>query len=100
MKNLNQQMEKSRIQKEKIENLLKSQTITSSSGAGLVEITVNGLNEVKNVNIDETIISKENKGMIETLIASAFNEAVLKVEKLKETELMKSFREIMSGEGA
>ncbi len=97
MKNLNQQMEKTRTQKEKIDSALKAEIITGSAGAGLVEIKINCLYEVKDVSIDETLLSKENKGVLETLIASAFNEACSSVESARETEMRKSLQDMFGG---
>lgn len=97
MKNLNQQMEKTRTQKEKIDAALKAQTITGSAGAGLVEIKINGMYEVEDVSIDETLLTKENKSVLETLIASAFNEACSSVESVRETEMRKSLQDMFGG---
>lgn len=97
MKNLNQQMEKTKTQKEKIDSALKAQIVTGSAGAGLVEIRINGMYEVEDVSIDETLLTKENKGVLETLIASAFNEASSGIENLRETEMRKSLQDIFGG---
>lgn len=97
MKNLNQQMEKTRTQKEKIDSSLKARTVTGSAGAGLVEIRINGLYEVEDVSVDETLLNRENKGVLETLIASAFNEACSLIEGVREAEMKKSLQDILGG---
>lgn len=97
MKSLTSQMENSQIQKAKIEERLKETTVKGSSGAGMVEITINGLYEVQNVEITEEIISKENKTMIETLLTSAFGEAVRKVDALRQVEMKRGLDEFMGG---
>ena len=61
-----------------------------SASNGLVKVTLKGSMEVISVNIDESIINKEDKEMIEDLIMIAFNEAKNKIdnkrnEKLSET---------------
>ena len=50
---------------------------------GLVKVTVNGENKILSVSIDETILNKEDKEMIEDLIMIAVNNAVSKVEEYK-----------------
>ncbi|MBR4421924.1 MAG: YbaB/EbfC family nucleoid-associated protein [Erysipelotrichaceae bacterium] len=50
---------------------------------GLVKVTVNGENKILSVSIDETILNKEDKEMIEDLIMIAVNNAISKVEEYK-----------------
>ena len=50
-------------------------TATGNAGAGMVEVTVNGDHKVTAININDIMLSPENKGMIETLVTSAFNDA-------------------------
>lgn len=97
MKELTSQMENTQNQKAKIEERLRKTNVVGSSGAGMVEITVNGMYEVQNVDITEEIISKENKAMIETLIVSAFGEAVKKIDALRQEETKKSLGELFGG---
>lgn len=94
MKDLNSQMEKSRKEKEKIDAFLKERKVTSSSGGGMVLVTMNCLFEVENVDIAEEIISKENKTMIETLIVSAFSDALNKASAIKEAETTKAIQNL------
>ena len=54
---------------------LSSLTATGSAGAGMVEVTVDGDHKVKSININDVMLSPENKAMIETLVQSAFNDA-------------------------
>ena len=50
---------------------------------GLVKVTVNGENKILSVSIDETILNKEDKELIEDLIMIAVNNAISKVEEYK-----------------
>ena len=58
---------------------LSSLTATGSAGAGMVEVTVDGDHKVKSININDVMLSPENKAMIETLVTSAFNDATDKL---------------------
>ena len=49
------------------------------SGAGLVKIHMNGRHDVKQVELDDGLLS-EDKDVIEDLIAAAVNDAVKKIE--------------------
>lgn len=72
-------------QMQEMQDKLKDITVTGSSGAGMVEITVNGKMEVQSITIAPEIVDPAEIGMLETLIASAFNAAVERVqEQLKD----------------
>ena len=55
----------------------------AEASSGLVKVTVNGENKILSVSIDETILNKEDKEMIEDLIMIAVNNAISKVEEYK-----------------
>lgn len=58
--------------------------VTGESGAGLVKVTMTGRCEIKRVSIDESLL-KEDKEVLEDLVAAAMNDGVRKVEKHKES---------------
>jgi DNA-binding YbaB/EbfC family protein len=53
--------------------------VTGESGAGLIRITMNGRHDVRRVAIDASLM-KEEKEVLEDLLAAAINDAVRKVE--------------------
>ena len=55
-------------------------TATGSSGAGLVEATVNGEFAVQKITISDSAMAMNDKNTLEVLIASAVNDAVEKVK--------------------
>lgn len=61
---------------------LKSERATASTGAGMVEVEVNGLGEVLRVKIDPSLVERGDREMIEDLIPAAVNEAVVKARQL------------------
>ena len=62
-----------------IKEQLATVTATGNAGAGMVEVTVNGDHKVVSININDIMLSPENKNMIETLVTSAFNDATDKL---------------------
>jgi DNA-binding YbaB/EbfC family protein len=66
------------------ENLQKAQaevaliTATGESGGGMVKVTLNGKHEAARVEIDPQLL-REDKEMLEDLIAAAINDATHKV---------------------
>lgn len=70
------------MMKEAQEKLAKIEVI-GEAGAGAVIITMNAQNYVKAVHIDDAIL-KEDKIILQELIAAAINDAAQKIEKEKE----------------
>lgn len=67
---------------------------TGTSGGEMVKIVVFGNFSVKQVSIDESLINKEDKEIIEDLIVAAFNDARKKIEESSSGSL-KSITEAM-----
>ena len=65
---------------QKAQEEMASLTVTGESGAGLVRITMTCKHELKNLEIDDSLIG-DDKEMLEDLIIAAFNDAVRRVEK-------------------
>ena len=80
------------------ENMKKAQEelarveIEGQSGAGLVKVVMTCNHDVKRVSIDDSLLddAKEDKEMLEDLIAAAFNDASRKAEALS-SERMAGF---------
>ncbi len=60
--------------------------ITGESGGGMVKVTMTGRHDVRRVDIDSELM-KEEKEMLEDLIAAAINDAVRRVEKNSQDKL-------------
>lgn len=87
-------MMKQLAQIEKMMKLMKSDlpkmTAVGSSGAGLVEVTINGDMQVQELHINPVIIEKDQKDMMEVLIQSAFNDAIQKIKANMEDAVKRS----------
>ncbi len=74
------------------ENIRKAQEelaateVHGESGGGLVKIVMNGKREVLKLTIDDSLV-KDDRDMLEDLVAAAVNDAVRKVSKLKQDKL-------------
>ena len=68
---------------------LRTKRAVGTSGAGLVEVEVNGLGEVLHVRIDPDLFAKGDREMIEDLLPAAFNAAQQKARQLH-AEAMRS----------
>lgn len=65
---------------QEIQQQISEMEVTGQSGAGLVKITMNGQHFAKRVAMDPSLL-KEDKSIIEDLIAAAINDAAGKIEK-------------------
>ena len=54
--------------------------VQGEAGGGLVKLTMTGRNEVRKIEIDETLLG-DDRDMLEDILAAAFNDALHKVEK-------------------
>jgi nucleoid-associated protein EbfC len=78
-----QQMQKNlQDMQEEIANM----QIVGEAGGGMVKITMTGRHDVRRVFIDNSLL-KDDKEMLEDLIAAAINDAVRKVEKSSQEKL-------------
>jgi DNA-binding YbaB/EbfC family protein len=63
----------------KVQEQLATTEVEGQSGAGMVKIVMTCRHDVKRVTIDESLL-KDDKEMLEDLIAAAVNDAVRRVE--------------------
>lgn len=63
-----------------IQKQVSEMQITGQAGGGMVKVTVNGTHYCQKVNLDANVL-KEDRSIIEDLIAAAINDATDKVER-------------------
>jgi len=61
---------------------LKGRRATGSAGGGMVEVEVNGLMEVLRCRIDEQLINRGDRELLEDLLVTAVNQAGVKAKQL------------------
>ncbi len=60
--------------------------VSGSAGGGMVRVTMTGRHDVKRVEIDATLL-KDDKEVLEDLVAAAMNDAVRKVEQATQEKM-------------
>ena len=80
MNNLLQQAQAMQEKMKKMQDDISKAEVTGESGAGMVRVTINGRLDVRKVEIDPSLM-KEDKEMLEDLLAAAVNDAVRRVER-------------------
>lgn len=70
----------------KAQEELAAMEINGESGGGLVKIVMNGKREALRITIDDSLL-REDRDMLEDLLAAAINDAVHKVAKIKQEKM-------------
>jgi len=67
--------------------------VSGQSGAGLVQITLNGKGEMRSVKIDPSLLKPDDAEIVEDLVVAAFQDAKGKVE----AEMQKRMQDVAGG---
>ena len=59
------------------------------SGGGLVKITASAKGRIIGIHIDDSLLNPSEKGMLEDLLAAAFNDARAKADAASQAEMSK-----------
>ena len=86
MGNLMKQAQQMQEQMQKMQEELANAEVQGESGAGLVQVVMNGRHDVRRVTIDPSLMTEE-KEMLEDLLAAAVNDAVRKLEKNQQSRM-------------
>ena len=76
MKQAQQMQEKMQKAQEEHQNII----VHGESGGGMVKISITCKNEIKKIDIDDSLFSEE-RDMLEDLLIAAFNDAIRKADK-------------------
>ena len=61
--------------------------VTGEAGGGMAKDTMTGRHEVRRVSLDPSIVSSDDKDMLEDLVAAAVNDAVQKLERATQEKM-------------
>ena len=88
MNNLLKQAQNMQEQMKQMQEEAARAEVAGEAGAGLVRVTMNGRHDVRNVEIDPSLL-EEDREMLEDLIAAAVNDAVRRVEQDQQERMSK-----------
>ena len=81
MGNLLKQAQKMQADMQRLQEEIAATEVTGESGAGMVRVTMTGRHDVRRVEIDDAL-TREDKSMLEDLLAAAVNDANRRVEDM------------------
>ena len=70
-----------------VQEELAKKTVTSEVGGGMVKVTVNGKQELLEIQIEKEVINPDDAGMLQDLIAAAVNDAMRKAREMIQSEM-------------
>ena len=88
MNNLLKQAQNMQEQMKEMQEEAAKAEVTGEAGAGMVRVTMNGRHDVRNVEIDPSLL-EEDREMLEDLVAAAINDAVRRVEQDQQERMSK-----------
>ena len=90
--NMNQMIKRAQKMQEEMkakQEELEQQEFKTTSGGGMVEVTITGKKEIKDISIKPEIVNPEDIEMLQDMIMAAVNEAIRKVEDISNSEMEK-----------
>ena len=92
MRNLGDMMKQAQEMQAKmgeVQEKIEAMQVTGTSGGGMVNVTLSGKGDMRQVQIDPSLLGADDKEVIEDLIVAAHNDAKSKAEALVEEEMAK-----------
>ena len=87
MNKLMQQMGQMQEQMQKAQDELEHETVESSAGGGMVNVTATGAGDIKEIKIDPKAIDPDDPEMLADMVLAAVNEAIRSARSLQESKL-------------
>ena len=84
---LQQQMAQFQEQMAQTQETLGNETVSASSGGGIVTVVANGNQEIESITIDPEVVDPEDVDMLQDLVLAAVNEALEKAKALAEEKM-------------
>jgi nucleoid-associated protein EbfC len=89
MGNLMKQAQQMQANVQRAQAEIAAMEVTGEAGGGMAKVVMTGKHEVRRVTLDPSLISGDDKDMLEDLIAAAINDAVQKVERMSQEKMSK-----------
>ncbi len=80
MKSLMRQAQEMQKKMQKIQEEVASASFEGVSGGGMVKVEISGSGQANKISIDDSLINKDEKDILEDLIIAAFNDAKKKAD--------------------
>ncbi len=89
MGNLLKQAQQFQTKMAKLQEELGERTVEASAGGGMVNVVVNGRQEVVSIGIDPEVIDPDEQEMLQDLVLAAVNDGLSKAKEMVNEEMGK-----------
>ena len=89
MGNMMKKVQEMQSKMQEVQKELESKTVEANAGGGMVSLVMNGKQQVQSINIDPSLLNKDEKEVLEDLIKAALNQAKEKVDEMSAEEMKK-----------
>lgn len=89
MAGMMKKVQKMQADMKKMQDELKKKTVEVSVGGGVVKVVMNGEKQMQSLVIDKAAVDPEDVEMLQDLILSAVNQAMVKVDEMMTSEMSK-----------
>lgn len=89
MAGMMKKVQKMQADMKKMQDELKKKTVEVSVGGGVVKVVMNGEKQMQSLVIDKSAVDPEDIEMLQDLILSAVNQAMVKVDEMMSNEMNK-----------
>lgn len=89
MAGMMKKVQKMQADMKKMQDELKKKTVEVSVGGGVVKVVMNGEKQMQSLVIDKAAVDPEDVEMLQDLILSAANQAMVKVDEMMASEMSK-----------
>ncbi len=89
MAGMMKKVQKMQANMKKMQDELKQKTVEVSVGGGVVKVVMNGEKQLQSLTIDKAAVDPEDVEMLQDLILSAVNQAMVKVDEMMSSEMSK-----------
>ncbi len=89
MAGMMKKVQKMQAEMKKMQDELKKKTVEVSVGGGVVKVVMNGEKQMQSLVIDKSAVDPEDIEMLQDLILSAVNQAMVKVDEMMSNEMNK-----------
>lgn len=79
--NIKKLMRQAKEMQEQMEQRMGEMQVEGTAGGGVVRIVLNGKRDLLSIDIDEDLLSPENREMLEEMIVVSFREATEKIDE-------------------
>jgi nucleoid-associated protein EbfC len=79
----------------RVQDELENKTIVAESGGGMVKVTANGRQKIRQIKIEREVINPDDSDMLEDLIVAAVNKALTESALLSQAEMAKATRGLL-----